>query len=406
MTSSMLFAVFPYVAFSLAVVGALYRYFTDRFSHTSLSSQFLENRSLFWGSIPWHYGIIFILLAHLLAGLFPKGWAILLRSPIRLYSLELIGLALGFLTLWGIVILAFRRLGNPRILAVTSTMDWFLLLALIVQVLTGLHTALFHRWGSLWYLDIAAPWFGSLLRFSPQFDNLIPLPWMVKLHVSLGFLIIALFPFTRLVHIFTVPLSYLWRPYQVVIWNRHPAEWSGVILQEKLAPAYAPGDAARRRFLKAASGALSLLVALALGIPFLHSFVGPVFRRRKPVWARVAALKSLPLGEPVSLTFTSQNVDAYIRELELQRVWAVRHSETGVTVFSSICPHLGCHFNWDPRKKNFICPCHDSIYSLDGKVLAGPAPRPLDTLPLRVEGAELLVEWRTFKVGIPEKEPV
>jgi nitrate reductase gamma subunit len=217
-----LFAVFPYVAFSLAIAGGLYRYFAQRFSYSSLSSQFLENRALRWGSVPWHYGIIVILLAHLLGGLFPQAWAFLLGDPTRLLILELVGMSLGIWAFFGIIILIVRRLKNPRVLEITSGLDWILLLLLAVQVASGIFIAFHYRWGSLWYLDTAVPWFGSLARFDPQFEALTPLPWMVKVHAFNGFLLIALFPFTRLVHVFSAPLSYIWRPYQVFAWNRRP----------------------------------------------------------------------------------------------------------------------------------------------------------------------------------------
>jgi nitrate reductase gamma subunit len=223
--NALLYAVWPYVALALAVVGGLYRYFADRFSFSSLSSELLESRRLFWGSVPWHYGIIPILLAHLFAGFLPGVAAALLGGPARLLFLEGIGAALGLLCLVGVVVLFLRRVGarsRPR--AVTSAADWLLLLCLFVQVASGVGTALFMRWGSLWYLHTAVPWFWSLARLAPDFATIVPLPALVHLHVVNGFLLIALFPFTRLVHIFTVPLGYLWRPYQVVIWLRGRTE--------------------------------------------------------------------------------------------------------------------------------------------------------------------------------------
>lgn len=217
-----LFGAFPYVAIMLAVFGGIYRYLSDRFSYSSFSSQFLENRALFWGSVPWHYGILIILLAHLLALLFPAQWAVLIAAPARLYALEVVGLALALLTSLGLVLLILRRLRDARILAVTSAMDWVLLGALLAQVVLGFWVALFYRWGSDWYLHTAVPWLISLGRLNPQMQYVTALPWVVKLHMLGGFVIIALFPFTRLVHVVTVPITYLWRPYQVVIWNRRP----------------------------------------------------------------------------------------------------------------------------------------------------------------------------------------
>lgn len=222
-----LFAVFPYVAMILAVLVGLYRYMNDRFSYSSFSSQFLENRTLFWGSVPWHYGIVLILGAHLLALLLPGPWAALISAPIRLYLLELSGLALAAITIIGLTLLILRRLVNPRVFAVTTALDWVLLIALLLQVIFGLWVALFYRWGSAWYLDTAVPWIVSLFTLTPQIQFVTVLPWPIKLHMLGAFVIILLFPFTRLVHLVLFPLSYLWRPYQVVIWNRRPRARAG-----------------------------------------------------------------------------------------------------------------------------------------------------------------------------------
>jgi nitrate reductase gamma subunit len=220
MTDAFLFLSFPYVALILAVAVGTYRYFDDRFSYTALSSQLLENRQLFWGSVSWHYGIVIILMAHLLAALFPDSWALLFGTPIRLYVLEVTGLSLGFFTIFGIGLLIMRRIANPRLQSITSVMDWGLLVALLLQAASGVYVAIVYRWGAGWYVYTAVPWLWSLVRLDPQLGPLSALPWIVKFHFFNAFVLIALFPFTRLVHLFTVPITYLWRPYQVVIWNR------------------------------------------------------------------------------------------------------------------------------------------------------------------------------------------
>ncbi len=217
---TVLFVAFPYAAVLLAVLVGFYRYFNDRFSYSSFSSQFLENRALFWGSVPWHFGVIIILLAHFVAFLFPGAWARLIAAPERLQTLEVIGLALALTATTALALLIIRRLLNARIFTVTSAMDWVLLGALLAQMVLGFWVALFFRWGSDWYLHTAVPWLESLVTFSPDSQFVTSLPWVVKLHMLGGFVIIALFPFTRLVHLVTFPVTYLWRPYQVVIWNR------------------------------------------------------------------------------------------------------------------------------------------------------------------------------------------
>lgn len=220
MSDFVLFVAFPYVCIVLAVLVGIYRYFDDRFSYSSFSSQFLESRRLFWGSAAWHYGIIVILLAHLVALLFPRAWADLVAAPARLYVIEVTGLILALVIIVGLVLLIVRRLSNARVFVVTSAMDWVLLAVLLGQVVLGFWVGLFYRWGAEWSVHTAVPWLVSLASLNPQVEHIAPLPWVVKLHMLGGFIIIALFPFTRLVHLVTVPISYLWRPYQLVIWNK------------------------------------------------------------------------------------------------------------------------------------------------------------------------------------------
>lgn len=215
------FIAFPYIAVVLAVGVGIYRRRRSPYTYSSLSSQILENRKLFWGSIPWHYGITTILLAHLLAGLFPSAAEFILGGRYRLLVIEITGIALALFAFFGLLVLIVRRLPR-KILArhATSYMDGVLLGFLLLQVTTGVLIAIFDRWGGLWYLRTAVPWFWSLVKLHPDMSTVIRLPGLVKLHFVFGFAVILLFPFTRLVHLVMLPLQYLWRPYQVVIWNR------------------------------------------------------------------------------------------------------------------------------------------------------------------------------------------
>ncbi|MEO7038459.1 MAG: respiratory nitrate reductase subunit gamma [Candidatus Elarobacter sp.] len=224
MSNVFLWAVFPYIAVAISIIVGLYRYFNDRFSFSSQSSQFLENRMAFWGSTMWHYGIILILTPHVLGFLFPGAWAALISDQTRLYILEITGLALAVMAIAGLVILILRRLTNARIQSVTTIMDWVLLAALMLQVVMGFWIAFFYRWGSEWYLHTSVPWLQSLATFNPQIQYVTAMPLPVKIHMINAFVILALFPFTRLVHVVTLPLPYLFRPYQVVIWYRQRKE--------------------------------------------------------------------------------------------------------------------------------------------------------------------------------------
>lgn len=237
MVDVFLFAVFPYLAVAVAIAVGLYRYFCDRFTYTSRSSQFLESRTLFWGSVPWHYAILLVLAAHLAAVLFPGAWSFLLADQLRLQMLEVTGLGLGLAALFGIGALAWRRFGDPRVRVVTSSADWLLLAILLAQVATGVYIALTQRWGSAWYLHTAVPWLWSLARLDPQVQYVAMLPWLTKMHFLGVFALLAVFPFTRLVHVVTVPLAYLWRPYQLVLWQRR-APAPGEVKPSKVAATF------------------------------------------------------------------------------------------------------------------------------------------------------------------------
>jgi menaquinol-cytochrome c reductase iron-sulfur subunit len=175
---------------------------------------------------------------------------------------------------------------------------------------------------------------------------------------------------------------------------------------EEVKSAHAEQDSSRRQFMIWATGILTALCGVIVGLPLVGSFIGPAFRRTESSWIRVADLGNLPAGEPVSLQVTDVQVDAYLRESMVRYLWAVKHNDAEVTVFSPICPHLGCRYNWNSANRHFECPCHGSVYAQDGKVLGGPAPRPLDTLATRIENGGLSVKWQQFRSGVAEKIPV
>jgi menaquinol-cytochrome c reductase iron-sulfur subunit len=161
----------------------------------------------------------------------------------------------------------------------------------------------------------------------------------------------------------------------------------------------------RREFLGLAIGALGFFGGLIVTVPLFAALIGPALRKKTSHWSKVTSVGRLSKGEPTDLTFPDEAVDAYVKETVLHSVWAVKHSSSDVTAFSPICPHLGCHYHWDAQSEHFECPCHGSVFDIDGKVVAGPAPRPLDTLPEKVENGALWVEWERFKLGIHEKVP-
>jgi nitrate reductase gamma subunit len=218
------FAILPYVAMILFFVGTIHRYRRETFTYSSLSSQLLENKHHFWAVVPFHYGIIAVLVGHIVAFLVPREILLWNSRPLRLYILEVSALIFGISALVGLLAIVARRLTDGRVRVVTSRADWILYALLVLQVLTGVYVAVFHRWGSSWFAASAAPYVWSLLKLNPDIAVVKAMPWAVKLHIINAWLVIGFFPFTRLVHILVVPNHYLWRKRQVVRWYRRPAD--------------------------------------------------------------------------------------------------------------------------------------------------------------------------------------
>ncbi len=213
-----LFVGLPYTAISVCALVSLQRYGWRMFTYSSLSLQFLENRTHFWAMVPFHYGILTVLLGHLIGFSVPRAVLAWNGRPLRLYILELTALVFGLLTLIGMVALINRRLVDAKIRALTSVMDWIMFAVLLFQVGSGVYVAVFHPWGSTWYATVAVPYLRSISVLSPDTATVTQLPLAAQLHLINAFLLIGLFPFTRLVHILVVPNPYLWRKPQVVRW--------------------------------------------------------------------------------------------------------------------------------------------------------------------------------------------
>lgn len=227
MLNTLIFVVLPYVALALVLVVTPYRFFSNRLGWTAYSTQFLERKTLYWGINPWHYGIILILLAHLAGIVAPGAMKRLLGNQDALIILESVGLGLGFLALFGSVILLLRRANSTTLKRLTMVSDWILLLLLITQTATGVYISLFMRWGSQWYLHTVVPYFYSLVSFNPQLEYMADFPLIFKLHAAGAFLIVALLPFTKLVHMIYQPFTFLKDPPILYRWHSRPKEKVG-----------------------------------------------------------------------------------------------------------------------------------------------------------------------------------
>ncbi len=217
--NTFLFVAFPYMAVIVFVVGVAYRYRRQGFTVSSLSSQFLEGKKLFWGTIPFHIGILVVFFGHLTAFLLPRATLAWNSIPVRLIVLEVTAFTFGLSVLVGLAALMVRRFTNPRIRAVTTKTDIAIELLLLAQVVLGCWIALGFRWGASWFAADLSPYLWSLVKLTPETGPVFALPWVIKLHIVGAFAILFMVPFSRLVHFVVAPLHYITRPYQQVMWN-------------------------------------------------------------------------------------------------------------------------------------------------------------------------------------------
>ncbi len=209
MLNTFIFIVLPYAALALFIFVTPYRYFANRLTWSAYSTQFLERKTLYWGINPWHYGIIPVLAAHFIGIIAPGPAKALLGNQETLVAVESVVLALGLASLFGGLVLLLRRVNASMLSKVTFSSDWLILLLLATQAATGVYISVFMRWGSQWYLHTAVPYFYSLLTFAPQVEYVADFPLIFKLHAAGAFLIVAVLPFTKLVHILYNPAPFL-----------------------------------------------------------------------------------------------------------------------------------------------------------------------------------------------------
>ena len=159
----------------------------------------------------------------------------------------------------------------------------------------------------------------------------------------------------------------------------------------------------RRRFLGFAIGGIAGALTLGYAVPLVSYLIKPSLKKTEEPWSLICCTDGLAVDEPKSVTFRSQYKSGWEEEKVEHDVWVVKKPDGAFTVYSPVCPHLGCGYHWNDATQRFECPCHASVYDINGKVLGGPAPRPLDTLPTKIEDGNLYVKYEKFRLGISEK---
>lgn len=212
-----LWAVFPYLCLTIFVVGHIYRYNTDQFGWSAQSSEFLEKRQLKWGSLLFHWGIVFVFFGHVAGILVPKVVYDTMGITPHMYHMVAFsaGGVAGLATVIGGFLFFLRRSGTKRIRNTGNMNALFTLVILGAVVLVGFSATVGYTatGGDFDYRASIGPWFRSLLYLSPKPGLMVGVPFGFQLHVFLAFLIFAIWPFTRLVHVWSLPLEYLRRKY-------------------------------------------------------------------------------------------------------------------------------------------------------------------------------------------------
>ncbi len=393
MFDQFLFVGLPYVAILFFVVGSVVRYKIRAFSYSSLSTQFLEDRWLAWASMPWHIGIIVILSGHILAFSVPGLWSALVSVPAFLFGVEALGVLAAILSLLGLGILLIRRFVDARLQAVTSSLDVLVLLILIFQVLTGLAVALHHRWGAAWAPGALGPYIHGIFLLQPDASFVKEMPHFVKLHIVLAWTLIMVFPFTRLVHAFSLPVHYFFRSPQKVVWNTSRSQGR---FEQNIQT-----DNERRLFLKASFslGGAALLLSFGTLDKFFRYFLkqdltnseeSHILSKKFQRLKQSAEERELELERMnkdsifiAKLSELSNTRGKYFIDYQMRPALAFRDEGGLPILISAKCTHLGCTVGQDlDGQGRVLCPCHISYFDIKtGQPTPGsPAKSPLPHL--------------------------
>ena len=224
--SATLWVVVPYVAFTIFIAGHAWRWRTDQFGWTSRTTQLLESRLLRLGSPLFHLGVFMAIGGHVLGLLIPAKWTAAVGVSEGMYHAVSVtaGTIAGTMVVAGLALLLARRFTNPRIRLATTTTDKVLFAVMTVTIALGMAETVGVNLlgGGYNYRDTVSVWFRGIYLLHPDGQLMVHVPLVYQLHVISALVFIALWPFTRLVHVWSAPVAYLWRPY--IVYRRRAAE--------------------------------------------------------------------------------------------------------------------------------------------------------------------------------------
>jgi len=153
-----------------------------------------------------------------------------------------------------------------------------------------------------------------------------------------------------------------------------------------------PTELDRRQFVVLVTAVLGTFMGAVVGLPALTYLLSPTLKSKKiEAWVPLGKLASYPIGSPTPANFTRTKINGWEKTTNSYGVYILRKNEQDLIVYSNLCTHLSCRVNWNDESKVYICPCHDGHFDIDGKVVAGPPPRSLDTFQAKVEDGNLFI---------------
>ena len=236
----LLWMIAPYVALTSFVLGHVWRYRTDQFGWTTRSSQIYESRLLRLGSPLFHFGLLGVFGGHVLGLLIPESWtaAVGISEPAYHFMAVSMGSITGLAVVAGLGILLYRRITVPAVRQATTRSDKLMYLLLVGALATGMLNTLSNVFVRYNYRDTVSPWFRSLFTLRPEVQLMSEAPWTFQLHALIIVVLLGVWPYTRLVHMFSAPVGYLVRP-DLIYRSRDPQKATG----SRFAKAWAPPEA-------------------------------------------------------------------------------------------------------------------------------------------------------------------
>ncbi|BAI81534.1 nitrate reductase, gamma subunit [Deferribacter desulfuricans SSM1] len=219
MLDILVYIIIPYLSIAFFIVGLVFNLSYGKLRNSAPATGFFEKNKLNTGSPLWHYGIIIVLIGHLSGLLLPGLFKLLFTNYSVLLLFEALAVSSGLIAFIGILVLLIRKFAVKSVNKHSLFTDYIFMILLFIQVVLGLIIAINYKWGIAWYVSNITKYLWSILILSPQVKYVEGFPILVTFHFLIAFILFAILPFTRLIHVVFVPIGYFFRKPQRIIYN-------------------------------------------------------------------------------------------------------------------------------------------------------------------------------------------